>query len=134
MIPKSFNNTFELYNCLMIDIAHRIKQLRTLKKLSQKEVALELGINQGQYSRIESGKVEPTLSSLDRIAKVFDISLSELLKDSVDINEEINLPLLEKVKMIDQLDDKERDSLINIIDMAISKKQLKDNLSGLLAH
>ena len=118
----------------MIDIAHRIKQLRTLKKLSQKEVALELGINQGQYSRIESGKVEPTLSSLDRIAKVFDISISELLKDSVDINEEINLPLLEKVKMIDQLDDKERDSLINIIDMAISKKQLKDNLSGLLAQ
>ena len=73
----------------MIDIAHRIKQLRTLKKLSQKEVALELGINQGQYSRIESGKVEPTLSSLDRIAKVFDISLSELLKDSVDINESV---------------------------------------------
>ena len=118
----------------MIDIGHRIKQLRTLKKLSQKEVALELEMNQGQYSRIESGKVEPTLSSLNKIATVFDISLSELLKDSGDINEEINLPLLEKVKMIDQLEEKERETLMNIIDMAISKKKLKDNLSGLLAQ
>ena len=81
---------------------------------------------------MESGKVEPTLSSLQKIADVFDISLSELLKDNSDLGEEINLPLLEKVKMIDQLEEKERDSLINIIDMAIAKKKLKDNLSSLI--
>jgi transcriptional regulator with XRE-family HTH domain len=113
----------------MIDIAHRIKQLRTLKKLSQKQVAIQLGIDQGQYSRIESGKVEPTLSSLQK----FDISLSELLKEQGDINEEINLPLLEKVKLIDQLEEDEKNSLMTIIDMAIAKKRLKDNLSNLLA-
>jgi transcriptional regulator with XRE-family HTH domain len=117
----------------MIDIAHRIKQLRTLKKLSQKQVAIQLGIDQGQYSRIESGKVEPTLSSLQKVAQVFDISLSELLKEQGDINEEINLPLLEKVKLIDQLEEDEKNSLMTIIDMAIAKKRLKDNLSNLLA-
>ena len=89
-------------------------------------------MDQGQYSRLESGKVEPTLSSLQKIADVFDISLSELLKDNSDLGEEINLSLLEKVKMIDQLEEKERDSLINIIDMAIAQKKLKDNLSSLI--
>ena len=116
----------------MIDIGHRIKQLRTIKKLSQKQVAIELGIDQGQYSRIESGKVEPTLSSLYKIAEVFDISLSELLKESMNMDEEINLPLLEKLKVIDQLDEKEKESLLTIIDMAISKKKMKDNLSSML--
>lgn len=117
----------------MIDIAHRIKQLRTIKQLSQKEVAAEIGIDQGQYSRIEGGKVEPTLSSLEKIAEVFDISLSELLKDNTDLSEEVNVPLLEKVKLLDQLDPKEKESLMIIIDMAISKKKLKDNLSNLIS-
>jgi len=117
----------------MIDISQRLKQLRNIKGLSQKQVANEIGVDQGQYSRLESGKVEPTLSSLQKIADVFDISLSELLRDNSDLGEEINLPLLEKVKMIDQLEEKERDSLINIIDMAIAKKKLKDNLSSLIS-
>lgn len=115
-----------------MDLGFRIKQLRTLRKLSQKEVALDLGINQGQYSRIESGKVEPTLASLRKIAKVFELSVSELLKEEQDLNQEINVPLLEKVKLIDQLDKKEKDSILTIIDMAIAKKRFKDNLSGLL--
>ena len=117
----------------MIDIAQRIKQLRNIKKLSQKQVATEIGIDQGQYSRLESGKVEPTLASLQKIADVFEISLSELLKDNADLSEDVNLPLLEKVKLIDQLEPKERESLLNIIDMAISKKKLKDNLSTLIS-
>ncbi len=120
------------YIARRMDLGFRIKQLRTLRKLSQKEVALDLGINQGQYSRIESGKVEPTLASLRKIAKVFELSISELLKEEQDLNQEINVPLLEKVKLIDQLDKKEKDSILTIIDMAIAKKRFKDNLSGLL--
>ena len=115
-----------------MDLGLRIKQFRTLKKLSQKEVALEIDMNQGQYSRIESGKVEPTLSSLKRIASVFEVSISELLNEENDLNKEINIPLLEKIKLIELLDEKERNSIMTIIDMAISKKKFKDNLSNLL--
>ncbi len=116
-----------------MDLGLRIKQLRTLRKLSQKEVALDIGINQGQYSRIESGKVEPTLASLRKIAEALEVSISELLSEEQDLNKEINVPLLEKVKLIEQLEDKEKDSILTIIDMAIAKKRFKDNLSGLLA-
>ncbi len=116
-----------------MDLALRIKQLRTLRKLSQKEVALEININQGQYSRIESGKVEPTLASLKKIAKVFEVSVSELLSEEQELDKEINVPLLEKVKLIDQLDEKEKNSILTIIDMAIAKQRFKDSLKGLLA-
>lgn len=116
-----------------MNIAHRIKQLRTLKKLSQKQVALDIGIDQGQYSRIESGKVEPTLASLQKIARVFGISLSELLREQADFQQDISLPLLEKVKLIDTLDSKEKEAVMTVIDMALAKKQLKDNLQNLIA-
>lgn len=115
-----------------MNVAENIKRLRTLKKISQKEVALALEMDQPQYSRIEGGKVEPTLTTLERIAKIFEISLSELLKENNDIDKEINLPLLEKVKQIDSLDEKEKQSILTIIDMALAKKRFKDNLSQLL--
>ena len=44
-----------------LELADKIRAYRTSKNLSQKEVALSIGIDQAQYSRIESGKVEPTL-------------------------------------------------------------------------
>jgi transcriptional regulator with XRE-family HTH domain len=114
-------------------IAENIKRLRTLKKLSQKEVAMAIEMDQPQYSRIESGKVEPTLTTLEKIAGVFEISVSELIKENNEFDKEINLPLLEKVKLIDTLEDKEKQSILTIIDMALAKKRFKDNLSNLLA-
>jgi transcriptional regulator with XRE-family HTH domain len=40
-------------------ITDNIQRLRELKGLSQKEVAMAMGIPQSQYSRIENGKGEP---------------------------------------------------------------------------
>ena len=115
----------------MTNIASNIKQLRKFKKLSQKEVALSIDIAQGQYSRIESGKVVPTIPTLEKIAKLFEVSLSDLVKENTD-TENVNVPLLEKVKLIDQLEQEEKSALLKIIDIALSKKKFKDNLSNLL--
>ena len=113
-------------------ISTNIKRLRKFKKLSQKQVSLTVNIPQGQYSRIENGKVIPTILSLEKIAKVFEVSLSEFFKTNTE-DEDINLPLLEKIKIIDTLDNDEKNALLKLIDMAISKKRLKDNLSNLIA-
>ncbi|NOQ26248.1 MAG: helix-turn-helix domain-containing protein [Bacteroidales bacterium] len=114
-------------------VAERIKNVRMSKNLSQKEVALSIGINQAQYSRIESGKVEPTLSSLDKIANALNVSVSDFLtKDkSYDI-QSYDSSLIERLKMIDELDEHERKSIFSIIDIAIAKKRLTDTLSNAL--
>ncbi|MCH4831140.1 helix-turn-helix transcriptional regulator [Flavobacterium columnare] len=44
----------------MILLGDRIKKIREEKGLSQKEVASKVDIDRGQYSRIETNKVEPT--------------------------------------------------------------------------
>ncbi len=117
-----------------MDIADRIKHFRTTKGLSQKEVATSIGIDQAQYSRIESGKVEPTLSSLEKIAEALSIEVAELFSKEkpVDVNS-YDKNIVEKLQLLDQLEDVEKKSIFNIIDMAISKKRLKDTLTNALS-
>jgi len=113
----------------MVKIADKIKKHRTVKGLSQKEIALEVGIDQAQYSRIESGKVEPTLSSLEKIADALGVRLTELFDDNIvlDINS-YDKSAIDKLRLVEELEEEEKKSIFNIIDIAISRKRLKDNL------
>jgi transcriptional regulator with XRE-family HTH domain len=116
-----------------MDIAANIKRIRKLKNLSQKEVALGIGVAQAQYSIIESGKTVPTIPTLEKIAKVLEIDITEFFKDPGKEDEQINLSILEKVKMIDSLEKDEKDALLKMIDITLAKKNMKDNLSNLIA-
>ena len=119
---------------LVDNVAANLKRLRTLKKLTQKEVALSVGIPQGQYSRIENAKVEPTLSTLAKLAGVLEVSLAELVRqDGGALEHEVSVPLLEKVRLLDELDREEREALLKVIDMALGRKRLRESLQGLLA-
>lgn len=116
-----------------MDIVANIKRIRKLKNLSQKEVALEIGIAQAQYSVIESGKTIPTVPTLEKIAKVLEVDITEFFRDPNLEEEQINLSILEKVKMIDTLEQDEKEALLKMIDIALAKKNMKDNLSNLIA-
>jgi len=117
----------------MVNFSDRIKKYRTAKGMSQKEIALEVGIDQAQYSRIESGKVEPTLSSLEKIADALSVQLSDLFNDNIalDINS-YDKSALDKIRLVDELDEQEKKSIFNIIDIAISRKRLKDSLTSMV--
>lgn len=54
-------------------------ELRKLNGLTQRDVALKLGISQPSYIRYENGKSEPTLSNLVKLADIFDVSTDYLL-------------------------------------------------------
>ena len=114
-------------------IAKNIKRLREWKKFSQKEVCAGAGLPQGQYSRIENGKVEPSVSTLEKIASVFEVSISEFFR-SDDPQEELNLPMMQKIRMIDTLAQDEQQALLKMIDLALANKRLKDNLQTLIAQ
>lgn len=114
-----------------VDISANIKRFRKLKNLSQKQVALAIDVAQAQYSIIESGKTIPTVPTLEKIARVLEIEIIDLIKNPSD-EENINISILEKIKLIDSLDEVEKEALFKIIDMAIAKKKLKDNLTNLM--
>lgn len=56
-----------------------LKALRKQKKLTQKELAEQIGIKQNSYSDWENGKNEPSLDNIIKLAEVFYVTTDELL-------------------------------------------------------
>lgn len=62
-----------------ISFAECLKEARKLSGLSQQAIADKLGISNQAYSRWETGKFEPNLESLKKLAKVLNTSPNYLL-------------------------------------------------------
>ena len=58
-----------------------IKRIRLAKKMSQGDICRKLGIDRSYMSNIESGNKNPTLSSINKLAKTLGVSVSELFKN-----------------------------------------------------
>jgi transcriptional regulator with XRE-family HTH domain len=117
-----------------MNIGENIKRIRIAKNLSQKEVVMAAKIDTAQYSRIESSKRDPSVSTLEKIANALGVSLSELFA-STDELKEVNShdkTIMEKVALIETLSDDECKTIYNILDAFIGKKKLKDALSNVL--
>lgn len=59
--------------------ASKIKELRLGIDKSQVELANELGISPSAYERLENGKVDINLKSIELIASYYNISVPELI-------------------------------------------------------
>ena len=64
----------------LIDLGLRIKELRKSKKLTQEDLAYNQDISLSQIARIETGKLNPTICTLKKIADGLSVDLFELLK------------------------------------------------------
>lgn len=118
---------------VMITLGDKIKKMREERGLSQKEVASGVDIDRGQYSRIETNKVEPTLSTLEKIAKAFNIDVEDFFKKDAPLTvDSFDKTLVEKVKMIDDLEEQQKSHIYAIIDMAVTNKRLKNTLTTAL--
>lgn len=74
----------------MEDIGTRIKRVRQNKRITQKELAAEMGISQTAIALWESGNRQLSLSALDEIAHYLDVSASYLMYGEADFSDEIS--------------------------------------------
>ena len=107
----------------------KIKRFRKEKGMSQAEMADMTGVHKAHFSRIERGKVQPSIELLKRIAKALDVTTDYLLNEEVDDFTPVRVQdktLVEKVKLIDTLDTEEKNALLKIIDALLTKKKVVD--------
>jgi 5-methylcytosine-specific restriction protein A len=65
----------------------KLRILRTKKRITLKELASALGLNaHGYISELETGKKKPTAEFVLNVARFFEVSLDELLKDELEVN------------------------------------------------
>lgn len=64
------------------NLGQRVRQLRTERSLTQKELALRGGVSHSALSKIENRQLSPTFETILRIADGLGIDVSELLSSS----------------------------------------------------
>jgi transcriptional regulator with XRE-family HTH domain len=101
-----------------VQVAQAIRSLRQHHGLSQRQLALRMGVPRTYVSKIENQKATPTLSSLARLAEALTVSVSELLRACAparqeEINELMSDPFIaEMAAFTKQLDDMQRTSVL----------------------
>lgn len=68
---------------ITVRIGERIKELRTLKGLSQEKFALKIDMDRTYFASVESGKRNISIINLEKIINGFEISFSEFFKEIV---------------------------------------------------
>lgn len=69
-----------LNQILIEEFGKRIRQLRTERNLSQEELSFLTGFHRTYIGMVERGERNISLSNIGVFAKVFEMSVSELLK------------------------------------------------------
>ena len=85
-----------------------------MSKISQQELARLLKIPQTTYSSYETNKVEPDLQTLVNLAKIFNISVDELLGVEVPKTINENFTVEESEILMNNLSKLDKESLVKV--------------------
>ncbi len=73
----------------------RVKELRKEKNMTQKELSDRLDMDDGSLRRIEAGRTNPTLQTINKISNAFDTPVWMLFAPNQHTNE---VPVAAKIK------------------------------------
>jgi transcriptional regulator with XRE-family HTH domain len=60
-------------------VAQRLQTLRTRRGWTQAELAAKAGISRGYLARLETARQDPTLTTLERLARALRVKVTRLL-------------------------------------------------------
>ena len=106
-------------------ISKNISRFRNLKKLTQAEVAMQLGIEPNTYSYWESNKCDIKSKYIPKLAEIFEVEIADLFKDNK--SEGINVKLINKNK-----DTASGNNLVIVLPNQESVNKIVDALNGVL--
>jgi len=113
----------------MDNIGQIIKDIRGKEGMTQKQVAAELGIGYTNYNKMENGVREPSVTELRELASLFGLTVDQILNYNDQIPSEVKIEEkrdFEKLDLINQLEEDDKQTVFKIIDMMLTKKKFKD--------
>nr|WP_256474498.1 helix-turn-helix transcriptional regulator [Mucilaginibacter aurantiaciroseus] len=119
-----FNTTFEL-----MSLADNIKDIREEKNLKQIEIATHIGVDKSAYSKIEKGLRALTVDELQKMAQLFNLTTDQVINYDGKVPQEVILEdktAVEQMRLIQQLDDDDKQTIFKLIDKMLTNKKFKD--------
>jgi transcriptional regulator with XRE-family HTH domain len=118
-------------------VGKNIKKIRESRKLLQKEVAIAAGLHPANYNKTEKGEREPSIDALDKIAKLFNMTVDEIIHFEGKVPKDVTLEdktTTEQIKLVQQLDEDDKKALFRIINTMVTKSKFKDFFQQQLQH
>ena len=112
-----------------MNVGKNIKKIREQKGLLQKDVAAIAGLHPANYNKTEKGEREPSIEALDKISRFFGMTVDEIIYFEGQELKEIkieNKTTNEKIQLIEQLEEEDKNAVYRIIDGMITKSKFKD--------
>lgn len=116
-------------NRTQMTVGEKIKQVRKEKGLQQKAVALEIGLDQSNYNKIENGRREPSVEVLQKLSVIFGVTVDDLLNPDNNQPSPVTVEdktVTEKIRLIEQLEDEDKSVIYKMIDTMLTKKKFQD--------
>ncbi|MGD9493441.1 MAG: helix-turn-helix domain-containing protein [Bacteroidales bacterium] len=111
----------------MSELGNRILKLRKDKSLSQSDLAAKVGVSYAQIGRYETKGAQPPAEILKKIADALDTTTDFLMSGDKDEKAQAALKdseLLQQFKAVEQLDEKDKNTIKDIIDAFIKRSKL----------
>jgi len=112
-----------------MSVGDNIKRLREEREMTQQQIAELINMHRSNYSKIESGQRELSVSALDKIAKYFGITIDELVNMDGSVPKEVTVEdktTVEQVKLIQELEPEDKKMIFKMIETFLTKKKFKD--------
>lgn len=114
-----------------MDLAQNLKALREQKGLLQKEVANAVDVHPSNYSKMEKGERDVSIEVADKLAKFYGVTLDELVHMNGKVPDGITIvdkSTNERLKLIAQLDEEDKNAIFRIIDGMLTKRVVSRKL------
>ncbi len=113
-----------------MQIGEKIKQIRKDKGLQQKQVAIDVGLDQSNYNKIENGRREPSLEVLQKLSAILDVSIDELVNaedskkpSAVTVEDKT---ISEKIRLMEQLEEEDKNVIYRMLDTMLTKQRFQN--------
>lgn len=110
-----------------MSLADNLKRLRKKQGWSQTQLAEQIGSHLSHINRIETGKYNPSLDVVQKLSAAFNVTIDYLVSDTDEDFEEVRIEhknLVERIKLIDSLEEDDKTALIRVIDSMLTKKKI----------
>lgn len=105
IIQREFCHRLNFTPCIISVMENRLKELRKAKGLSQEELGKAFGVSRLAYAHWESGKFDPDLETLVKLADYFGTSIDYIYKHDTEpmFSPEEKKTLLEAAEIISKM-------------------------------
>lgn len=106
-------------------MSNRIRELRKKNKLTMKELGKQVGVVEGTISQYETGKRQPDIEMLSKLANYFGVTIDYLVGGAESDHAEAPLSSDEKIFLnyFRDMDPEERDMVTAVIKTIMDRKK-----------